>query len=141
MEPTRGHVAGDPRAALEIDLIEAVAKRAPPGVNTMAEIPGAPAAVGSGDEGSGRTEVPRELFRAELLVRAAAQIAEIRPRSPLRIGYIGEDFLFCDRARELGFEVWIDPSITLGHMGVQEYTGNFGNDVLYPMIVPQKDVA
>lgn len=57
-------------------------------------------------------------------------------------GYIGEDFLFCDRARELGFEVWVDPSITLGHMGVQEYVGNFGNDILYPMIVPpQKDVA
>lgn len=57
-------------------------------------------------------------------------------------GYMGEDFLFCDRARELGFEVWIDPTITLGHMGVQEYTGNFGNDILYPMVVPQqKDVA
>jgi hypothetical protein len=56
-------------------------------------------------------------------------------------GYIGEDFLFCDRARELGFEVWVDPTISLGHMGVQEYTGNFGDDVLYPMIVPQKDVA
>ena len=57
-------------------------------------------------------------------------------------GYMGEDFLFCDRARELGFEVWIDPTITLGHMGVQEYTGNFGNDVLYPMVVPeQKDAA
>jgi glycosyltransferase involved in cell wall biosynthesis len=57
-------------------------------------------------------------------------------------GYMGEDFLFCDRARELGFEVWVDPSITLGHMGVQEYTGNYGQDILYPMIVPpQKDVA
>lgn len=56
-------------------------------------------------------------------------------------GYIGEDFLFCDRARELGFEVWIDPTITLGHMGIQEYVGNFGDDVLYPMVVPQKDVA
>jgi hypothetical protein len=57
-------------------------------------------------------------------------------------GYMGEDFLFCDRARELGFEVWVDPTITLGHMGVQEYTGNFGNDVLYPMVVPeQKAVA
>jgi hypothetical protein len=51
-------------------------------------------------------------------------------------GYMGEDFLFCDRARELGFEVWIDPSISLGHMGVQEYEGNFGRDVLYPMVVP-----
>ena len=56
-------------------------------------------------------------------------------------GYMGEDFLFCDRAREHGFEVWIDPSIKLGHMGVQEYTGCFGNDVLYPMLVPQKEVA
>jgi len=57
-------------------------------------------------------------------------------------GYIGEDFLFCDRARELGFEVWIDPTITLGHMGVQEYEGCFGTDVLYPMIAPvQKEAA
>lgn len=57
-------------------------------------------------------------------------------------GYVGEDFLFCDRAREAGFEVWVDPSITLGHMGVQEYVGNFGKDVLYPMVVPsQKEVA
>jgi hypothetical protein len=56
-------------------------------------------------------------------------------------GYMGEDFLFCDRARELGFEVWVDPTISLGHMGVQEYTGNFGNDILYPMVAPQKDVA
>lgn len=56
-------------------------------------------------------------------------------------GYIGEDFLFCDRAREAGYEVWVDPTITLGHMGVQEYTGNFGDDILYPMIVPSKEAA
>jgi hypothetical protein len=57
-------------------------------------------------------------------------------------GYMGEDFLFCDRTRELGFDVWIDPSISLGHMGVQEYTGNYGQDILYPMVVPaQKDAA
>jgi len=52
-------------------------------------------------------------------------------------GYMGEDFLFCDRARELGYEVWVDPTIKLGHMGVQEYEGDFGRDCLYPMIVPQ----
>jgi hypothetical protein len=51
-------------------------------------------------------------------------------------GYMGEDFLFCDRAREAGFEVWIDPTIKLGHMGVQEYEGDFGADCLYPMLVP-----
>lgn len=51
-------------------------------------------------------------------------------------GYMGEDFLFCDRAREAGYEVWIDPTITLGHMGVQEYEGNFWRDALYPMLKP-----
>ena len=56
-------------------------------------------------------------------------------------GYVGEDYLFCDRAREQGFEVWIDPTIKLGHMGVQEYEGDFGNDILYPMIVPLKKEA
>lgn len=56
-------------------------------------------------------------------------------------GYVGEDYLFCDRAREHGFEIWVDPSISLGHMGVQEYVGNFGTDVLYPMIVPDQKVA
>ena len=56
-------------------------------------------------------------------------------------GYIGEDFLFCDRVRSHGFEVWIDPSITLGHMGVQEYLGNYGDDILYPMVAPNQKVA
>lgn len=51
-------------------------------------------------------------------------------------GYIGEDYLFCDRARELGHEVWIDPTIKLGHMGVEEFTGCFGEDWLYPRMAP-----
>lgn len=49
-------------------------------------------------------------------------------------GYIGEDYLFCDRATSLGFEVWIDPTITLGHMGVEEFVGSFGEDWLYPRL-------
>jgi hypothetical protein len=59
---------------------------------------------------------------------------EVRPD-----GYVGEDFLFCERVRAAGYEVWVDPSITLGHMGVQEYVGNFGDSVLYPMITPPVD--
>jgi hypothetical protein len=58
--------------------------------------------------------------------------------------YIGEDYLFCDRAREQGFEVWIDPTIKLGHMGVHEFEGSFGEEFLYPMIRPvdsNKDAA
>jgi len=51
-------------------------------------------------------------------------------------GYIGEDFLFCDRARAEGFDIWIDPTIKLGHMGVHEYESDFGNEILYPMLKP-----
>lgn len=59
-------------------------------------------------------------------------------------GYIGEDYVFCDRARELGFEIWVDPTIKLGHMGVTEFEGSFGEDYLYPLLRPidaKKDVA
>jgi hypothetical protein len=74
--------------------------------------------------------------------RAGKDLSAVFDFKVTREGYIGEDFLFCDRVREAGYEVWIDPTITLGHMGVQEYTGNFGNDVLYPMIAPdQKEAA
>ena len=55
--------------------------------------------------------------------------------------YIGEDFLFCDRAREQGFQVWVDPTIKLGHMGVKEYEGDFGSDCLYQLILEQKQVS
>ena len=32
--------------------------------------------------------------------------------------YLSEDWAFCERARQLGFGVWVDPSITLSHGGV-----------------------
>ena len=55
-------------------------------------------------------------------------------------GYIGEDFLFCIRAIEAGFDdIWVDPTIKLGHMGVHEYKSDFGNDVLYPRLKPLDD--
>jgi hypothetical protein len=53
-------------------------------------------------------------------------------------GYIGEDFLFCDRAREAGFSVWIDPTIELGHMGIHEFKSSFGKEILYPMLKPME---
>lgn len=51
-------------------------------------------------------------------------------------GYMGEDFVFCERAREEGFTVWIDPTIKLGHMGLHEFEGSFGEDFLYPRLRP-----
>jgi hypothetical protein len=44
---------------------------------------------------------------------------------------VGEDYLFCDRWRALGGEVWVDPSIELAHVGVKEHVGRL-LDILHP---------
>ena len=36
--------------------------------------------------------------------------------------YLSEDWALCERARDAGFQVWLDPSIRLGHMGSYMYT-------------------
>jgi len=59
--------------------------------------------------------------------------------------YYGEDYLFCMRAREDGFKVFIDPSISLPHIGTEEFARDFEEDVLKPMLAqyctPQLKVA
>lgn len=49
-------------------------------------------------------------------------------------GYMGEDYLFCDRVRAAGYKVYLDSEINLGHYGNTEFTGHFGEQVLKPMI-------
>jgi hypothetical protein len=55
-----------------------------------------------------------------------------------REGYVGEDFLFCDRVREQGLSIWVDPTIKLGHMGIHEFKSDFEKDVIQPMFVPME---
>lgn len=38
------------------------------------------------------------------------------------IGNIGEDCAFCIRARHYGYEIWCDPNVKLGHMGMNPVT-------------------
>jgi glycosyltransferase involved in cell wall biosynthesis len=35
--------------------------------------------------------------------------------------YLSEDWLLCERALNLGFKVWLDPTIFLGHLGLIEF--------------------
>lgn len=49
-------------------------------------------------------------------------------------GYVGEDYLFCDRVHEAGFKVYIDTELNLGHYGSTEFVGNFAEQVIKPMI-------
>jgi hypothetical protein len=41
---------------------------------------------------------------------------------------IGEDFMFCRRAREAGFELWLDPDISFSHVGTKAWRGNYAKD-------------
>jgi glycosyltransferase involved in cell wall biosynthesis len=38
---------------------------------------------------------------------------------------VSEDNVFCAKWRGLGNQVWIDPTMTCGHIGAKKYTGNF----------------
>ena len=38
-----------------------------------------------------------------------------------------------------GFTAWVDPTIKLGHMGVHEFEGAFGEDFLYPLLKPMEE--
>mgnify|MGYP003334053075 FL=1 len=48
--------------------------------------------------------------------------------------YFGEDYLFCDRAGMEGFSIFLDPTISLPHVGTEEFTRDFESDVLRPML-------
>jgi hypothetical protein len=39
-------------------------------------------------------------------------------------GEVSEDYVFCDRWRRLGEQVWIDPTISLGHVGSWNFRGS-----------------
>lgn len=59
-------------------------------------------------------------------------------------GYMGEDYNFCDRATQAGFKIYLDPEINLGHFGLTEFTGNFSEQVVKPMlenVTPQLKVV
>lgn len=39
----------------------------------------------------------------------------------------GEDMAFCQRWRDLGGKVWLDPEIRFGHIGLKTFTGKLGD--------------
>lgn len=45
------------------------------------------------------------------------------------IGNIGEDCAFCIRARELGYKIYCDPNVKLGHMGYTPITEGFYKNI------------
>jgi hypothetical protein len=39
--------------------------------------------------------------------------------------FMGEDVVLCNKIRELGFDIWVNPKTTCMHIGNKIYTGNF----------------
>jgi glycosyltransferase involved in cell wall biosynthesis len=38
---------------------------------------------------------------------------------------ISEDYVVCNKWKSLGYKVWLDPTITLNHIGTKKYKGDF----------------
>jgi glycosyltransferase involved in cell wall biosynthesis len=38
---------------------------------------------------------------------------------------ISEDYILCNKWKSLGYKVWLDPSITLNHIGIKKFKGDF----------------
>ena len=63
-----------------------------------------------------------------------SQIANVFEFSMLDGKFVGEDYTFCDKARAEGFKVWIDVEISLPHVGSEEFTNDFKNEVVVPLL-------
>ena len=62
------------------------------------------------------------------------QVANVFEFSMLDGKFVGEDYTFCDKATAMGFKVWVDVEICLPHVGVEEFTNDFKNEVVVPLI-------
>lgn len=47
---------------------------------------------------------------------------------PRRNGvFLGEDYAFCELARDAGFKIWLDPEVDMTHTGTKVFSGRIGN--------------
>jgi choline kinase len=38
---------------------------------------------------------------------------------------ISEDYIVCRKWQDLGYKIWLDPTITINHIGIKKYKGDF----------------
>jgi hypothetical protein len=46
---------------------------------------------------------------------------------PIQGELVGEDVLLCMKLQAMGVDVWLDPTMTVGHVGTKKWTGDFAN--------------
>lgn len=66
---------------------------------------------------------------SEFFVEAAPDQKAWALFADYRIGKhkMGEDYAFCRRWTDMGGKVWIDPEISMGHVGYKTFRGHLGN--------------
>lgn len=62
------------------------------------------------------------------------QVANVFEFSMLDGKFVGEDYTFCDKARSLGYKIWLDVEISLPHVGQEEFTNDFKKEVITPLL-------
>jgi hypothetical protein len=40
---------------------------------------------------------------------------------------ISEDYVIANKWRGLGYKIWLDPTITINHIGTKKFKGDFAN--------------
>jgi hypothetical protein len=76
----------------------------------------------------GRQEIPKELFKCKavggaiLLFKTSIFSKVERPWFANEIyetgmNRVGEDYYFCDKVIKAGLDIWVDPTISIGHIG------------------------
>jgi len=44
--------------------------------------------------------------------------------------FVSEDYNLCNKLRDLGYEIWINPNQTVSHLGTKQWDGNFAEYLL-----------
>lgn len=39
--------------------------------------------------------------------------------------FVGEDIVLCEKIKELGYQIWLNPNHTVAHIGTKKFMGNF----------------
>lgn len=53
--------------------------------------------------------------------------------------YLSEDYAFCQRCIDIGYDIWADISMNLTHTGVHHYEGSFGAKMMFLHYLNTKD--
>lgn len=70
--------------------------------------------------------VMKDLYESNELVKfKLTEVKEIFEYSEIDNEFVSEDFVFCNKIKELGYDIWVDRKNSSHHHGQKMYIGNF----------------